>query len=62
MRSYNLKKADYIQRVKQFPDFVEITYPDGGYYIGQVSDNKLRNGQGIYTYPTGEVYFGGWKD
>ena len=51
---------------------MEINFPDGGKYVGQVlseSDmNKMGSvlssvkfGQGIFFYPNGDVYFGTWK-
>lgn len=63
VRSYNLKKSEFLQRLKTVSDVVEITYPDGGIYIGQLNNTtKLREGKGIYTYQCGDIYLGSWKD
>lgn len=63
VRNYNLKKSEFLQRLKSVSDVVEITYPDGGIYIGQLnSTTKLREGKGIYTYQCGDIYLGSWKD
>lgn len=35
-------------------------YLDGSYYEGQMSENKLRNGFGVYYFPNGDVYIGEW--
>jgi hypothetical protein len=41
---------------------VEISYPDGGFYVGQINTGKLKDGKGIYTYADGDIYFGGWRE
>ena len=43
-------------------DVVEAIYPDGGKYIGQLSARKEKDGKGIYTYASKDIYFGGWKN
>ena len=60
-RQYHHRKAEYIERIKNLVDHVEIDYPDGGAYTGQIINN-LKEGQGIFCYPSGDVYFGGWKN
>lgn len=37
-------------------------YPDGGNYLGQVTDENTRNGEGIYHYAGGDIYFGTFRD
>jgi len=32
-----MKKADFLQRIKTLPDVVDIHYPDGGTYVGQIN-------------------------
>jgi hypothetical protein len=55
------------------PDHVEINFPDGGKYVGQVLSesgmkkmgtvlSSVKDGQGIFFYPNGDVYFGAWKE
>jgi hypothetical protein len=62
IRNYNLKKSEFLQRLKGVSDVVEINYPDGGIYIGQINNStKLREGKGIYTYQCGDIYLGSWK-
>ena len=41
---------------------MEISYPDGGQYIGQIKGSATRHGKGLYRYPNGDLYFGDWKD
>lgn len=41
---------------------MEISYPDGGHYIGQIKDSTNRHGKGLYKYPNGDLYFGDWVD
>lgn len=43
------------------PGIKELTYPDGGTYIGEVSLDSVRDGRGMYKYSNGDVYYGGWK-
>lgn len=43
------------------PGIKELTYPDGGTYIGEVAHETVREGRGLYYYVTGDVYFGGWS-
>jgi hypothetical protein len=62
IRNYNMKKTEFSQRIKTLQDIVEISYPDGGFYIGQINANKMKDGKGIYTYVDGDIYFGAWKD
>jgi hypothetical protein len=38
-----------------------MTFADG-YYIGQINPQKMRHGKGLFKYPVGDVYLGGWKD
>jgi hypothetical protein len=57
-----MKKADFLQRIKSLPDVVDIGYPDGGSYIGQINKDKLRDGKGFYNYADDDIYFGGWKE
>ena len=59
IQEYNDKKNDYIRRIRNLSDHVEISYPDNGNYIGQVANGK-RDGQGIFFYPSSDVYFGAW--
>ena len=33
-------------------------YNDGGWYVGQHCGDGKRHGQGIYTYPNGDVFDG----
>lgn len=62
LRTYNLRKNEFIQRLQAIPELVEVTYPDGGVYLGQLTADKSRSGKGIYTYPEGDIYFGSWQD
>ena len=57
---YEDKKADYVRRIRNLQDHVEISYPDNGNYIGQVVNGK-RDGQGIFFYPSSDIYFGSWS-
>lgn len=42
---------------------MELTYPDGGRYIGEILNESLvRHGRGIFWYPKDDVYMGGWKN
>lgn len=44
-------------------NMVELVYPDGGKYIGEVTDDTLtREGLGIFWYPKDDVYMGNWKN
>ena len=61
VRSYKLRKQEYVQSLQALPDLVEVTYPDKSHYLGQINQEKLRSGRGIYTEPEGDVYFGSWK-
>ncbi len=63
IRNYNLKKSEFLQRLRSLGDVMEVNYPDGGIYIGQINNTtKLREGKGIYTYQCGDIYLGSWKD
>lgn len=39
-REYENKKNDYIRRIRNLDDHVEISYPDNGKYIGQIVNEK----------------------
>lgn len=40
-----------------------MSYTDTGCYIGQMTeDQNCRQGQGIYYYPTKDIYFGSWDN
>ena len=62
LRSYKLRKQEFLQSLQALPDLVEVTYPDKSSYLGQINQEKLRSGRGQYTEPEGDVYFGTWKD
>lgn len=48
---------------KLLPNIVDLAYPDGGTYIGEVDPNNLsRDGKGIFWYPKDDVYMGDWKN
>ncbi len=32
-----------------------------GYYVGQINSHKMRHGNGLFKYPAGDIYIGGWK-
>jgi hypothetical protein len=38
-----------------------LNYPDGGRYEGMCSQGK-RDGQGVYYWPSGDTYRGGWSN
>jgi|JI6StandDraft_1071083.scaffolds.fasta_scaffold05757_10 hypothetical protein len=46
---------------KLLPGIKELSYPDGGNYIGEVAQESIREGRGLYRYINGDVYFGGWR-
>lgn len=55
--------ADVQEMCSQLPDdqgLMEISYPDGGQYIGQIKEGSIRHGKGFYRYPNKDVYFGDW--
>ena len=62
LRSYNMRKNEFIESVQSLSDTVEIGYPDGSRYVGQVREGQVRNGKGIYYYPSGDLYFGSWAE
>ena len=42
-------------------NIVDLAYPDGGSYIGEViADTLFRQGKGIFWYPKNDVYMGDW--
>lgn len=44
---------------KLLPNIVDLAYPDGGNYIGEVIvDTLYRHGKGIFWYPKDDVYMG----
>jgi outer membrane biosynthesis protein TonB len=44
------------------PRFTTIKYPTGNVYEGYVDANNKRDGKGKYTYKSGNVYDGDWKN
>ena len=46
------------------PSVVELSYPDGGKYIGEVGSGAsyVRSGKGVFFYPENDVYLGDWRD
>ena len=61
LRGYNVQKNEFVQHLQSVSDLLEVNYPDGSTYLGQLSQDRLRHGKGIYTYPEGDVYFGTWN-
>jgi len=61
LRGYNIRKNEFIQHLQSGQDLLSVSYPDGSTYLGQLSQDRLRQGRGIYTYPEGDIYFGTWN-
>lgn len=44
-------------------NIVDLAYPDGGNYIGEVAPDTLyRHGKGIFWYPKDDIYMGEWEN
>lgn len=58
---YHKKKLQYETIVNRIPNFTNVAFTDGK-YIGEIVENKIRSGRGIFYYHVGDVYFGEWKN
>ncbi len=52
-----LPDAESLERCR----FLQMTYPDGGKYVGETVDGK-RSGFGLYYYTNGNYYFGRYEE
>ena len=51
----NQKKEEIIKEIKEGK---RIELEDGGYYIGELTDEEIPNGKGQYIFKNGEIYEG----
>ena len=66
-KSISIKANDFLADVQEMladaPEdqkLMEISYPNGEQYIGQIKDESTRQGKGLFKYANGDTYFGDW--
>eukprot|EP00340_Litonotus_pictus_P002393 CAMPEP_0170516292 /NCGR_PEP_ID=MMETSP0209-20121228/2543_1 /TAXON_ID=665100 ORGANISM="Litonotus pictus, Strain P1" /NCGR_SAMPLE_ID=MMETSP0209 /ASSEMBLY_ACC=CAM_ASM_000301 /LENGTH=764 /DNA_ID=CAMNT_0010801111 /DNA_START=96 /DNA_END=2390 /DNA_ORIENTATION=+ len=59
------KEAKWISTIPNHPDDSELRWEymsfTNGSYFGQLNENNLRHGKGVYTFKNGSGYYGQWE-
>jgi hypothetical protein len=58
---YHKKMLEFENIISRIQKTATISYSDGK-YNGEIDENKLRSGRGIFYYSVGDVYFGDWRN